>query len=145
MKTTTRTCRPIDGDFGCESGPSGACVHCGHVTCLTCGTRVLPEAAHRASDGNRFCAGCWVEDSDAGLPPVCARCGGRTDGVKPVSSISGMRIAACDCPAEDDSDGVPLPVGDDDTSAVKTVRLQDDAGIVETGRAWAEDLCRRAA
>jgi len=25
------------------------------------------------------------------------------------------------------------------------VRLQNDAGIVETGRAWAEDLCRRAA
>ena len=99
-------CRPVDDDYGCEPGDDGACVHCGHVTCLTCGTRVLPEAARTASDGNRFCAGCWVEE---------------------------------------DSDGVPLPVGDDDTSAVKTVRLQNDAGIVETGRAWAEDLCRRAA
>ncbi len=38
--------------------------------------------------------------TSSSIPPLCPTCGGRTDGVKPEPSFTGMRVAACDCEPE---------------------------------------------
>ncbi len=74
----------------------------------------------------------------------CSECGVlvERETLRPLTLASGKVAFACrTCLAEgaEDSGGVPVEVPEDDSCA-RTVRLESDPSIKETGRGWAEKL-----
>jgi len=91
--------------------PAPDCDHAGYVGCTSCG---------------------------------CTSCGALVDRetLRPLTLPSGRVVYACAaCMAEgaEDTGGVPVEVPEDDSCA-RTVRLESDPSIRETGRGWAEKL-----
>ncbi len=66
--------------------------------CARCGITSLLHAYPETSCEKYIAPGSReAKELKSGIPPVCGRCGGRTDGAKTTPSMGGMRIAACDC------------------------------------------------